>query len=138
METNRDIRWKQRFSNFKKAFSHLEKAIKLYEERGLSELEQQGLFQSFEFTHELAWKTLKDFLEYQGDNEVYGSRDATRKSFQLGLIVDGDIWMSMIKNRNLSTHTYNEETINEIVDDIVSSYYSLFQSFLNKFEELSK
>jgi nucleotidyltransferase substrate binding protein (TIGR01987 family) len=136
MESQQDIRWKQRFNNLKKAFLQFEKAINLSEERDLSELEQQGLVQDFEYTHELAWKTLKDFLEYQGDTEVYGSRDASRKAFQLGLLKDGDVWMDMIKNRNLSSHTYNEETVEEIVYSIKKNYYPAFQEIIKKLDSL--
>ena len=136
MESQQDIRWKQRFNNLKKAFLQFEKAIKLSVERDLSELEQQGLVQAFEYTHELAWKTLKDFLEYQGDTEVYGSRDASRKAFQLGLLKDGDVWMDMIKNRNLSSHTYNEETVEEIVFSIKNNYYPAFQEIIKKLDSL--
>lgn len=136
MKNTPDIRWKQRFSNFQKAFKQFEKAIDLYHERGLSNLEKQGLVQAFEYTHELAWKTLKDFLEYQGDSEVYGSRDATRKAFQLGLIEDGTVWMGMIKNRNLSTHTYNEDTVDEIVSEIVGSYDNVFKSLIEKLSKI--
>jgi len=78
-----DIRWLQRFSNYKKALSQLEKAVDLSNERELSDLEKQGLIQGFEFTHELAWNTFKDYLVYQGDGSLKGSRDATRSAFQL-------------------------------------------------------
>ncbi len=71
--------------------------------------------QAFEYTHELAWTTLKDFLEYQGQMNIYGSKDASRKSFQLGIIGDGDGWMDMIRSRNKGSHTYNRETAEEIV-----------------------
>lgn len=63
----------------------------------LSELEEQGLVKAFEYTYELAWTTLKDFLEYRGQTDIYGSRDAIRKAFQLNLIDDGESWMDMLK-----------------------------------------
>jgi nucleotidyltransferase substrate binding protein (TIGR01987 family) len=81
-----DIRWIQRFNHFKKAFSQLKEAVELSEQRPLSKLEQQGLIQAFEYTHELAWKTLKDFLEERGVQNLYGSKDATRAAFKCGLI----------------------------------------------------
>jgi nucleotidyltransferase substrate binding protein (TIGR01987 family) len=70
-------------------------------------LEEQGLIQAFEFTHELAWKTIKDFLEYQGAGTLYGSKDSTPAAFANGLIENGEIWMEMIESRNLSSHTNN-------------------------------
>ena len=101
-----DIRWRQRFQSFRKAFAQLFAAADLAKQRKLSELEQQGLIQAFEFTHELAWNTLKDFLESRGATNLYGSKDATRETFARGLIGNGDEWMAMIQGRNRSSHTY--------------------------------
>ncbi len=129
-----DIRWQQRFNNFRKALSQLEKAVNLSNDRGLSELEEQGLIQAFEFTHELAWKTIKDFIVEQGTTKIYGSKDATREAFQLGLITDGEGWMEMIRSRNESSHTYNEKTAEEISKKILDSYYDLFVNFKKKME----
>jgi nucleotidyltransferase substrate binding protein (TIGR01987 family) len=93
IDENKDVRWIQRFANFQKAFSQLTKFIDKAE---LSELEEQGLIKAFEYTFELAWTTLKDFLEYRGQSDIYGSRDAIRKAFQLNLIDDGENWMDML------------------------------------------
>lgn len=84
-----DIRWKQRFSNYHKALQTLAEAIELAQQRPLSKLEKQGLIQCFEFTHELGWKVLKDFLESKGYTGLIGSRDATRTAFQNALMADG-------------------------------------------------
>ncbi len=127
-----EIRWQQHFENFIKAFSLFEKAIIQYRESGLSELEEQGLIQRFEFTHELAWNVLKDYFEYQGNTNITGSRDATREAFNKGLIENGEAWMEMIKSRNKSSHTYNEDIAKEIVHNITESYYNLFIAFKNK------
>ena len=124
-----DIRWKQRFENYLKALGQLQKFIA---KGNLNELEEQGLIQAFEFTHELAWNVMKDYFEYQGNTAITGSRDATREAFQKGLIQDGAQWMEMIKSRNQSTHTYNESTANEIRDRILNYYYDLFVSFKDK------
>lgn len=110
---------------------------KFIDKADLNELEQQGLIQAFEFTHELAWNVMKDYFEYQGDTSITGSRDATRTAFQMGLIQNGEGWMEMIKSRNQSTHTYNEETAMEIGGKIVSLYYRLFQEFYNKMDSLA-
>lgn len=138
MPTNPDLRWRQRFQNFKKAFGQLSKAAALAQERELSELEQQGLIQAFEFTHELAWNTLKDFLEAHGTGNLYGSKDATREAFAAGLIENGDAWMAMIKSRNQTTHTYNEETADEIGTAITSSYLAEFGKFQMQFAKLER
>jgi len=130
---NKDIRWKQRFSNFNKALIQLQKFI---DKGDLSELEAQGLVKAFEYTYELAWNTIKDFLEFSGQSDIYGSRDAIRKGFQLGLITDGDGWMDMLKSRNQTSHTYNEDTARQINNAVVTRYYDLFIRLRTKFEQL--
>ncbi|WP_047265405.1 nucleotidyltransferase substrate binding protein [Marinitoga sp. 1155] len=134
----KDIRWIQRFKNFKKVFNQLSNAVKLSKERELSILEKQGLIQSFEYTHELAWKTLKDFFENKGNFNIYGSRDAIREAFKNGIIINGDIWMKMILSRNLTSHTYDESTADEIVDLIINLYYDEFKKLIQKLESLKR
>jgi len=124
-----DILWKQRFQNFNKAFSKLEGAVQSFESKDLSDLEKEGLIQRFEYTHELAWNVMKDFFEFEGNTTIMGSRSATREAFSKGIIKDGDIWMDMIKSRNLTTHTYNEHIAEDIVDKIIRLYYSSFKVF---------
>jgi nucleotidyltransferase substrate binding protein (TIGR01987 family) len=136
MPQNPDVRWRQRLQSFRKAFSQLSKAAALAKERELSDLEQQGLIQAFEFTHELAWNTLKDFLESRGAINLYGSKDATREAFAKGLIEDGDLWMRMIASRTQTSHTYNEQTADEIAEAIVSEYVAQFSAFLTRFTEM--
>ena len=130
-----DIRWKQRFSNYQKALSQLEKFI---EKGDLNQLEEQGLVQAFEYTYELAWNVMKDYFTYeQADENVTGSRDAIRLAFKRGLVVDGENWMDMIVSRVKSSHTYNEDTANEIVGKIIGSYFDLFVAFKDKMKSLS-
>ena len=121
-----DIRWKQRFSNFKRALSQLKKFI---DQGTLNELEQIGLIKAFEFTHELAWNVMKDYFEYQGNTAITGSRDAMREAFQRNLITDGDKWMDMIKSRNMSSETYKQEIVDEIGKQVTKVYLVLFQQF---------
>lgn len=131
-----DVRWKQRFQNYCKAFAVFESAVETAKSRALSELEKQGLIQSFEFTQELSWKTLKDFLEYKGaDSEIVGSKDAVRKAFAAGIIENGDVWMDMIASRNVSSHTYNNETADEILEKCLNVYYDAFKSLKNRLEK---
>ena len=137
--SNPDIRWIQRFDNFKRAFARLAQAAALAKQRELSELEEQGLIQAFEFTHELAWNTLKDFLEARGTKEkIYGSRDATREAFAAGMIENGEAWMKMIEHRNETSHTYNEEIANAIVEAILTRYVTEFEGFQRSFLELER
>lgn len=129
---DQDVRWKQRFSNYSKAFIELECAIELSKERSLSKLEKQGLIQCFEYTYELAWKTIKDFLEDQGLIDLIGSRDTFREGFKLGIITDGEVWMAMIKSRNLTSHVYDEQLANSIVKVVIDSYAPQFQKLYKK------
>lgn len=128
---NTDIRWIQRFNNFNKAFAQLENAV---EKGDYSELERQGLIKAFEFTYELAWNTLKDFLIEGGYVDLIGSKDTIRLAYKVGLIEDGDNWMNMIKSRNLSSHTYNKETAEEIQESIQNTYYFLFKVFQERMQ----
>jgi nucleotidyltransferase substrate binding protein (TIGR01987 family) len=123
MNEKNDIRWEQRFSNYKKALKQMGEFLK---EPELNKLEEQGLVKAFEYTFELAWNTLKDFLEYQGISGIIGSRDAIRKAFSEEVIKDGHVWMQMIESRNKTSHTYNEVTAKEIVKDVQSQYYPAF------------
>lgn len=131
-----DIRWKQRFDNYLRAMQTLGRGVELAAERNLSELEQQGLVQGFEFTHELAWNVLKDYLEDAGVSGIIGSKGATREAFKNGLLEDGEAWMDMIKARNLSSHTYNTETAEEIVEDILTRFYPAFEQFAKTFSTI--
>ena len=87
-----DIRWKQRFSNFKKAFLQLKQAVDTYDKHA-EDIIKEGTIQRFEFTHELAWKVIKDFLEYEGYQNISGSRSATRQAFNIGLVEEGQVWI---------------------------------------------
>jgi nucleotidyltransferase substrate binding protein (TIGR01987 family) len=132
-----DIRWKQRFNNYLKALQTLTEAVELAQQRPLTKLEQQGLIQGFEFTHELAWNVLKDYLDAQGFVGLIGSRNATRQAFKDALIQDGDAWMDMIKARNLTSHTYNTAIAADIADNILTRFYPAFSAMAKSFGALS-
>lgn len=131
--TDQDIRWIQRFNHFSKALSQLRKFI---EKGNLNELEEQGLIQAFEYTYELAWNTLKDYFELQGETGIHGSRDAFRMAFRRGLIEDGETWMDMIKSRTMTTHTYNEAIARQIATAITDQYFSEFMKLNDQFQAL--
>ncbi len=133
-----DIRWQQRFENFQRALQALERGVTLADSRELTELEQQGLIQGFEFTHELAWNVLKDYLKQQGIQDLIGSRDATRQAFRNGLISDGETWMEMIRARNQTSHTYNLDLAQAIADDVVKRFFPAFCALRERFEQLRK
>ena len=122
MEMNNDIRWVQRLSNYSRALSQLEAAVALAKQTPLSALEQQGMIHSFEYTHELSWNVLRDYLKDQGTQQLYGSKDTVRAAFAVGLIQDGETWMEMIRDRNHSSHTYNLVVATAIVGRVSDSY----------------
>jgi nucleotidyltransferase substrate binding protein (TIGR01987 family) len=124
---NEDTRWIQRFNSYKNALAALERGLAIATERPLTELEEQGLIQGFEFTHELAWNLLKDYLEEKGFSDIHGSRDTTRLAFKEGYLKNGELWMDMIKSRNISSHTYNIDTAQSIVGAIINTYIDEFR-----------
>ncbi len=129
-----DIRWIQRLNNFEKAFKQLQKGVETALSRELSDLEKEGIIQRFEYTQELAWKTVKDFYESLGETNIQGSADAFRMAFEKDLIKSGNSLMKSIKSRNNTVHTYNEKTAEEIYQDIIKIYY---HAFLELFESLN-
>lgn len=136
MSQPRNIRWHQRLQNFRTAFNELDEAVSLSHERGLSKLEEQGLIQAFEYTYELAWNTLKDFYQHQGETGIQGSRDTLRLAFERGMVEDGEQWMAMIKSRTLTSHTYNRETARLIAGQILDNYHLLLTKLLERLERL--
>ncbi len=134
--SDQDVRWTQRLVHFSQALGQLQDAKKLADSRPLSELEQQGVIKVFEFTYELAWNVLKDFLEDQGTQGLYGSRNVVRAAFKVRLIQDGDVWMDMIADRNQSAHTYDEKTTNRMLRAIWEEYLPQFEAFQNRMQAL--
>lgn len=133
MTQNKDIRWIQRFTNYRKALTKLSQAVSIVTgqqnaQEDVDNLMKEGLIQRFEYTHELAWKVMKDYAEYQGYTEVRGSRDAFRQALQMGIIDDAG-WMESIEDRNLTSHNYDEEVAEEVYQAIVHKYYPLFLRF---------
>ena len=130
-----DIRWKQRFANFEKAFFQLKDGVEHY--GGNAEaIIKEGIIQRFEFTHELAWKVMKDFLEYEGHQNITGSRSATREAFNIGLIDEGQVWMDMLESRNRTVHTYQESILEQEFQKVVGTYCLSFNQFHEKMKSL--
>jgi nucleotidyltransferase substrate binding protein (TIGR01987 family) len=135
-KTGEDIRWKQRFYNYKKALDTLRSAVELAAVRDLTDLEKQGMIQGFEFTSEMAWNVMKDYLEEQGIIGIIGSKGAVRHALNKGLIEDGQIWMDMIRDRNLAAHTYDEKTADELTMAIIKNYYMQFTVLSEKMSNI--
>ncbi len=117
---HKETRWKQRFSNFEMAFLRLQEAVEDFE--NLNRLSKEGLIQRFEYTLELAWKTLKDYLESKEEIAKF-PKDVVKKSFQANLIEDGEVWMEMLEKRNLLSHTYEEGIFNQVLIEITGTYF---------------
>jgi len=133
-----DIRWIQRFDSYKKALAALERSVEAAQSRNLNEMEEQGLIQGFEFTFELSWKLLKDYLESKGFKDFHGSRDTFRLAFKEGLISDGEMWMDMIDDRNSSSHTYDLNIAKQINSAIISKYFPKFKELSEKMNSYSQ
>ncbi len=130
-----DISREQRFTNYAKALHQLTESI---EENGANPIDiiKEGIIQRFEFTHELAWKVMKDFLEYEGFQNITGSRSATREAFNKKLITEGQSWMDMIESRNKTVHSYQENILKIEFTKIITIYYPLFTEFYVKMKTL--
>ncbi len=131
-----NLRWEQRFVSYQKAFTKLEQDLLLANTRELTLLEKQGIIHGFEFTFELAWKLLKDYLEYQGFNNILGPRDSIKEAFNLGIIQNGNIWLEALQARNLTSHVYDEEISEKVFIEIKSKYILIFSELFNKFTKI--
>ena len=129
-----DIRWKQRFLNFEKAFLLLKSVQNNFEK--MTDLEKEGVIQRFEFTHELAWTVMKDYLTYEGIQNLVGSRSATREAFRTGILKNGEVWMQMIESRNETVHTYSNQILNEQFYKISKEYLPEIETFYNTMKDL--
>ena len=131
MENLKEIRWKQRFENFDKSY----KLLKKYSNQEITtELERAGIIQFFEMTFELAWKVLKDYLESEG-YMVKSPRETVKQAFQIGLIDNGHIWIDALSNRNLTTHTYDEELATKMTSEVLNAYLPELDKLYNKLSE---
>ncbi|MEY2491387.1 MAG: hypothetical protein QOH24_338 [Verrucomicrobiota bacterium] len=132
---SKDIRWKQRFQNFDKAFRLLREPFSR-ELDSFSNLEKEGIVQRFEITFELGWKTLKDYLVFSGVSfEQVTPREVIKQGFSSKIIRDGQIWIDMLDRRNLLAHIYNESLLDETVKVVGGTYLEVFgqlHTFLSK------
>ncbi|WP_373059384.1 HI0074 family nucleotidyltransferase substrate-binding subunit [Zunongwangia sp. H14] len=156
------IRWKQRFSNLQKAFIKLERGLELFDleeykekqeqisrsadpghdvvlmaEMEKLELSREGIIQRFEYTFELFILTLQDILKFSGENaeELFGKRAVLKSALKNNLIQDHDGWRKMLNSRNLTSHTYDEKTADEITVNIINTFFPLMQQLYARLEE---
>ena len=127
---NQDIRWKQRFDNYHKACAKIRELVDSKRDiESYSELEREGLIQRFEYTYELAWKVMQDYLIYKGYTFTSGPNGTLQMAFEDGLIAHHDSWRRMGIARNATSHVYNEEETLEIAKSILTEYGSLLIEF---------
>jgi len=126
-----DIRWKQRFSNFVKVFEHLKNALKI---QNADIYQKAGMIQFFEMCFELAWNTLKDFLEEEGFKDIKSPRAAIKKAFEIDLIKNGHIWLKLLEDRNLTSHIYDDEIVEVIEKSIRNEYFNILNEFYECFK----
>jgi len=126
-----DIRWKQRFSNFVKVFEHLKNALKI---QNADNYQKAGMIQFFEMCFELAWNTLKDYLEDEGFKDIKSPRAAIKKAFEIDLIKNGHIWLKLLEDRNLTSHIYDDEIVEIIEKSIRNEYFNILNEFYECFK----
>lgn len=123
-----DQKIQEKFENFSKA---VEKLNEIQSDRTFSDLEKTGFIQRFNFTIELAWKTLETILEFEGNMEqIRGSKDVLRVALKRGMIENGEIWMEILDKRNQMSHQYDESKSLQVFDRI----RLVFVGQLNKFK----
>lgn len=126
-------RWKQRLESYKKAFKQFENGVILYKSKELSDLEKQGIIQSFEYCFELGWNLMKDYLNYQGIYDIRGPRDAIKLAFKYDIVDDADVWIEMISVRNMTTHTYDPDILKDVLEEIINTFYPSLKQLLDRF-----
>jgi nucleotidyltransferase substrate binding protein (TIGR01987 family) len=132
---NNDIRWKQRFENFEKAYNTFNRMVDRHSKTPDDEAVKMALVQAFEFTYELSWNTMKDYLENEGFDDVKNSKQTIRTAFQAELITDPEGWMSVLEKRNVASHTYNQVILDETITFILEEFYPIVRKL---YEDLKK
>ena len=134
--SDEDIRWKQRFSNYQKALKKVSEVVEESSLEDLSELEVEGLIQRFEYTYELAWNTLQDLFKHRGYTDITGPTPVLEQAFKDGFIEDAEGWRRLKRSRQLTSHTYDSSTAEEIAKEVVEEYHGLFKQLEEKLEKL--
>ena len=126
------IRWHQRLNSFSQALDKLEEALN---QTDWKELEKDGVIQRFEFTFELAWKTLQDYFEKQGYKDVKGPSKVVQQAFADGFLSNEENWVKLLSDRNLMTHTYDREASDKVFENIKECYFQLLCDLFHKLEQ---
>jgi nucleotidyltransferase substrate binding protein (TIGR01987 family) len=131
------IRWELKLDNYHKALSRLASIVNEYGRRELNEYELDSIIKRFEFAYEVAWRVMKSYAEYQGIDDITGSRDSFRRAFELGLISDGKVWIDMLKSRNETAHNYDGSIADSAISKVCDVFYPEMLKFYNKMQGLS-
>ncbi len=123
------LRFKQKLKDFNNALNRLEESLN---KKNISKLEQDGIIQRFEFSFELAWKTLKSYLEQQGFSDLNSPKNIIRKAFQVKLIENGDLWFQMLDDRNSLSHMYDQKMSDNIFSNIAKDYIHALKNLITK------
>lgn len=114
-------RWNERMSDLFNAIERLKEAIGDYEEYKLDSL-KDSVIQRFEFSLELSWKAIKRYLNSEGVIEATTPKQTIREAYLQGIIGNGEIWMNMLDDRNITSHTYDKKIADKIFENIVKEY----------------
>ncbi len=123
-----------RFNQYKNAVDRLEEVIETYNDNN-SRIIVDAMIQRFEFCVELSWKLLKDYLSSENVGDFNSPRSVMKESYKMGLITEGELWLDMLEDRNLTSHTYDEIVANTIRDNILNTHYTLLKKLKEKMEE---
>lgn len=129
-----------KIEQLEKAFENLKIIIDAYEkeeDRIIKDGLRDSIIQRFEFVTELSWKLMKKYLDENLVLEVYSPRSVIKESYKQDLIENGELWLDILEDRNLTSHTYDENTANRIKDNIVNKYVLEFEKFIKKIKEVS-
>ncbi len=122
-----DVRWKQRFQNYEKAYLSLIESAEALAQEPSNRFIQDSLIQRYEYTIELAWKTLKNYLEELGFVGVTSPKKVIRKAYQEGIITEADKWITALNDRNRTTHAYEETMAKTVAAAIMENHIPLFR-----------
>jgi len=130
------LRWHYRFDNFGRAYVRLRQIIEVGHERELAEIEKEGAIQRFEYTWELAWKVMKDYLQASGTTfKTTTPTSVIKAAFQAGLIENGEDWMDALDARNKMSHVYDLEVFEQVIADVSSRFLGLFEALYFRLTE---
>ena len=129
---NKDIRWKQRFQNFKKAMSYLEQGLEI---PNPDIIQKAGIIQFFEMSFELAWNMVKDYLEEQGFVDIKSPKGALKKAYEMNMLENGHDWMDLLQDRNLAAHTFDEQKATEMEQLIQNKCFPLLKALQHSFNQ---